>query len=69
MSQSQLPYCMANGLARLPGRGDPEIFRPCIASSGTTAGSFHCWEPMRFACGLAGSTQAESRFRSGMSYR
>ena len=39
MSQSQLPYCMADALARPPGQGRPEIISPVIASSGTVAGA------------------------------
>ena len=40
MSQSQLPYCMADALARPSGQGRPEIISPVIASSGTVAGLF-----------------------------
>jgi len=38
-------------------------FRPVLASSVRSRDCFHCWEPMRFACGLPDSSQAESRFR------
>ena len=56
VSQSQRPYCMANGLARLPGLGGPEIISPVLASSGTIAGLFsllgahevRVWPPRQF---------------------
>ena len=56
MSQSQLPYCMADALARPPGQGRPEIISPVIASSGTVAGLFsllgahevRVWPPWQF---------------------
>jgi len=54
---------MANGLARLPGQGGPEIISPVLASFGTVAGLFSLLGAMRFACGLPCSSQAESRFR------
>jgi transcriptional regulator with XRE-family HTH domain len=38
-------------------------FRPCSPRPVRSRDCFHCWEPMRFACGLPGSSQAESRFR------
>lgn len=44
-------------------------FRPCSPRPVRSRDCFHCWEPMRFACGLPGSSQAESRFRYGMSYQ
>ena len=63
----------ANGLARCPDGGSPEIISPVLASSGTIAGLFSLLGAllgaMRFACGLPCSSQAESRFVNGMSYQ
>src|SRR5712691_3876816 len=39
-------------------------FRPCSPRPVRSRDCFRCWEPMRFACGLPGSSQAESGFRS-----
>ncbi|MGH3714625.1 MAG: hypothetical protein ACRDT4_14370 [Micromonosporaceae bacterium] len=45
------------------GAAAPEIISPVLTSSGTVAGLFSLLGPVRFACGLPGSSQAESRFR------
>jgi len=70
VSRSQLPYCMANGLARLPGQVGPEIISSVLAPSGTIAGllsrlgamKFRVWSPRALLMLRAG-------FVNGMSYQ
>src|SRR5258705_476558 len=47
IAQSQLPFCMANGLARLPGQGRRPVksFRPCSPRPVRSRDCFHCWGP------------------------